>query len=144
MRISGCWVEGKDSVTRPSISTYILNSKSEWEHVVFLIDTGADRTVFSAELLRKLDGLPTEVGNELTGAGGSTESVTVETKMRFLNDTNAPVTFSGKYFAFRSIDSLDTCVIGRDILNHFAVIIDYPGKVVELLHGNDRYRIERA
>jgi hypothetical protein len=37
--------------------------------------------------------------------------------------------------------ALDLCVLGRDILDLFAVIIDRPGKVVCLLSQKHRYAI---
>jgi hypothetical protein len=54
MRIDGQWLLCDDGVRRPVISGEILADNGSWEQSEFLVDTGADRTVFSAATLAKL------------------------------------------------------------------------------------------
>ena len=54
MRIDGQWLVGDDGVVRPVISGDIRTADGSWEQCEFLVDTGADRTVFSAATLARL------------------------------------------------------------------------------------------
>ena len=51
MRIDGEWYECDDGSVRPVIRGEILTAIGFWEPTPFLVDTGADRTVFSAAIL---------------------------------------------------------------------------------------------
>jgi ribosomal protein L14 len=79
----------------------------------------------------------------LGGVGGITESVDVTTKIRLKRDDGQWVTFRGTYAACLRQDALDMSVLGRDILNLFAVIVDRAADRIVLLHGADGYAIER-
>jgi len=48
MRISGQWYECDDGGLRPIVRGEILNADGNWEPTLFLVDTGADCTVFCA------------------------------------------------------------------------------------------------
>jgi hypothetical protein len=50
----------------------------------------------------------------------------------------------GEYAACTQQDMLDMSVLGRDILDLFAVIVDRPQDVVCLIGGHHTYRIEQA
>jgi hypothetical protein len=52
MRIVGEWLRCDDEVTRPTVRGYAYSGDDAAHHDDFLIDSGADRTVFSADLLR--------------------------------------------------------------------------------------------
>jgi hypothetical protein len=54
MRINGEWYLCDDSVVRPVIRGEVLAGDGSWARVPFLVDTGADRTVFSAAILALL------------------------------------------------------------------------------------------
>ena len=54
------------------------------------------------------------------------------------------VLFRGTFAAFTLLESLDMSVLGRDITNLFAVIIDRPGDVVCLLGQRHRYTITES
>jgi len=53
MRIDGQWLVCDDGVTRPVISGEILAHNGSWEKSEFLVDTGADCTVFSTATLAR-------------------------------------------------------------------------------------------
>ena len=57
MRIDGEWFVGDDGLARPVIRGEVLSASGAWIGAPFLIDTGADRTVLNAAVLRLL-GLP--------------------------------------------------------------------------------------
>ena len=54
MRIVGKWLLADDGVTRPVVEADVRAADGGLEAEIFLIDIGADRTVFSASLLSKL------------------------------------------------------------------------------------------
>jgi hypothetical protein len=68
MRIDGEWLLCDDSVLRPVIRGEILESDGTWHPVAdFLVDTGADRTVFSAIVLASLRLQPVVTGVGVCG-----------------------------------------------------------------------------
>lgn len=54
MQINGEWFLGDDGVARPVIRGEILAGNGSWVKTPFPVDTGADRTVFSAAILAAL------------------------------------------------------------------------------------------
>ena len=54
MRIDGEWLLCDDGIVRPVIRGEILAGDGTWQRAEFLVDTGADRTVFSAAVLAAL------------------------------------------------------------------------------------------
>jgi hypothetical protein len=107
--------------------------------IEFLVDTGADRTVFSAGVLDALGIQPAAATEKLAGVGGKAESVSIPTKIRMVRETGSYVTFESQFAAFTDPATLATSVLGRDITNLFAVIVDRPQDVVCLLTAKHRY-----
>ena len=70
MQINGEWLLFDESIMRPVIRGEILTSKQSWQPAEFLVDTGADRTVFSAATLSKLGLQPIVCQKHLGGLGG--------------------------------------------------------------------------
>jgi predicted aspartyl protease len=141
MVINGEWMICADGVSRPLIRGDLQTANGEWESVAFLVDTGADRTVLSAPVLAEL-GLPrAHAPEQLGGLGGMTEMVTVESNIRLTKQDDGKVNFRGQYAAVTQVEALDICVLGRDILGLFAVIVDEPQQVVCLLSQRHRYNI---
>jgi hypothetical protein len=107
-----------------------------------LIDTGAEATVFRYDLLYSLQlEAESDDGSFLTGVGGASSSVRVATALRFERDDGVPVVFNGTFYGFTDPIALDLSVLGRDVLGHFAAIVDRPSTVVALLAGQHRYQI---
>ena len=77
MRIDGQWLVCDDGVRRPVISGEILADNGSWEKSEFLVDTGTDRTVFSAATLARLGLQPLVMQEGISGVGGLAEAVTV-------------------------------------------------------------------
>src|SRR5258705_11916082 len=144
MRINGLWYVGDDGIKRPVIRGEVLTSNGLWIKAPFLVDTGADLTVFSAAILADLHLQALVFQNRLGGVGGMTDSVAVETQIRFSSQTGIKVTFRGQYAAITELSALDISVLGRDILSLFAVLVDQPGDVVSLLGQRHRYMIEQV
>jgi hypothetical protein len=141
MRLNGLWRQCDDGVIRPILEGSIRCSDGSWEPAEFLVDPAADRTVLSAEALALL-GIPHgPTSHRLGGVGGVALSVVLQTAIRLLQEDGTPVVFNGQFAAFTDPAALDMSVLGRDILNLFAVIIDRPGDVICLLGQRHRYVI---
>lgn len=142
MRIDGEWLLCDDGILRPVIRGEILASDGTWQRAEFLLDTGADRTVFSAPVLGSLGLQPGETQARLGGVGGEVNSVQIETRLRLTREGAGKVVFRGQYAAVTELQALDMSVLGRDITSMFAVIVDRPGNVVSLLGQRHYYSIE--
>jgi len=106
----------------------VLSAPSAWIPVPFLLDTGADRTVFSAAVLSELALPPLNAEEPISGLGGVVDSVILETKIQLIRETSVPVSFRGRFAAATDLTALDISVLGRDITDNFAVIVDRPQK----------------
>ena len=141
MVISGVWHQCDDGLVRPVVRAEVLASNGSWVKAPFLLDTGADRTVFSADILTalRLPSLPTQ--DRLGGIGGEIASVNIETQIRLTRENNAKVILRGHYAGVTKISALEMSVLGRDVINLFAVIVDWPQPVICLLGQRHGYAI---
>jgi predicted aspartyl protease len=144
MRINGEWLLFDDDILRPVLRGEILTEAGAWQQAEFLVDTGADRTVFSAAAASKLGLQSSDLRERISGLGGPVNSVVVQTQIQLTRETGSKVTFRGEYVAVTDVEALDVCVLGRDITGLFAVVVDQPGDVVCLLSQRHRYTIEPA
>jgi hypothetical protein len=125
MRIEGRWMDFDDGETRPVVSVSVVGTGGRLYLDDFLIDTGADRTVLSAGLLSELR-LPVELpspGHALRGIGGHTGMVLVSTMLEFARDDGRPARVRGRLAAFTDRGATDVSILGRDVLDHFDVIV---------------------
>lgn len=141
MRIDGKWLLCEDEIVRPVIRGELLSGNGSWKPVEFLVDVGADRTVLDAATLLDLGLNPLEPEEGISGLGGETNSVIVETQLHLRRETGAQVTFNSRFTAVTDPTALDLSVLGRDILDLFALIVDRPGNIVCLLSQRHRYVI---
>jgi hypothetical protein len=95
MRIDGQWLVCDDDVVRPVISGGVLAGNGSWEKSEFLVDTGADRTVFSAATLAKLGLQPVAMQEGISGLGGMVDAVSVATQIRLTHEEAGKVVFRG-------------------------------------------------
>lgn len=142
MRINGKWLMCDDGVVRPMVRGEVLAGDDSWEWVEFLVDTGADRTVFSAATLAKLSLQPVTAHEGISGLGGGADSVIVETQIRLTRENSGKVVFRGHYAAVTELGSLDIDILGRDITGLFTVIVDQPGDIICLLGQRHHYTIQ--
>jgi hypothetical protein len=127
MRIVGEWFVCPDAVTRPVVEGSIADAAGGERHERFQVDTGADRTVFTAALLASL-GLPSSAppaGVALAGVGGQPGFVIVRTTLNLYADDRSPARFQGDFAAFTDPASADMSILGRDVLDHFDLVDAY-------------------
>lgn len=143
MRVVGKWMVCSDGITRPVLEASVLGSDGTPHGEHFLIDSGADRTVFSADLLGKLK-FPSAApppGIALQGISGSTAFVMVTTTVEFTRDDGGPCRIQGDFAAFTDPTATDLSILGRDVLNHFDLILSRSRNEILLLAGNHQYHI---
>ena len=144
MLINGVWYLCDDGMTRPVLRAEVLTCEGSWIKAPFLLDTGADRTVFSADVLAALRLSPIVTSDRIGGVGGLVASITVETQIRLTRENDGKVTLRGQYAGVTEVDALDMSVLGRDITNLFSVIVDWPRKVVSLIGQRHQYVITQS
>ncbi len=142
MRFNGEWLQCDDGIVRPVIRAEIETNSGSWRALELLVDTGADRTVLSANVLESLNLATIEPRDGIGGVGGLVDSVAVKTRIRLTRDDGMKATFHGEYAACAEHEALDMSVLGRDILEIFAVIVDRPSEVIAMLGGRHHYIVE--
>jgi len=141
MRIDRLWYLCDDDTIRPIVRAEALGAPGTWEPVNFLIDTGADSTVFCAGD-REVLGLPAkQVDAQLSGIGGLSKAEVIDVQFRLRQPGKIPVSFRGQFLAATNSQSLEMSVLGRDVLSLFAVVVDRPQDIVCLLSQRHRYVI---
>ncbi len=141
MRIKGKWRRDENDVLTPVLECGLLTGNGEWFNTYFLIDSGAERTVISGDVLRELDA-PTHVSlHSLVGLGSSVQVLTVSTKLKLELDNGSSIVVNGPFDGLPEGREGELSILGRDVLGNFAVILDRPGDAIALLHGRHRYSI---
>ena len=143
MLVAGVWHQCDDGILRPVIQAEILAHDRSWKKAPFLLDTGADRTVLSADVLTALRLHALETDHRIGGIGGLVSAVAIETQIRLTYDDYGKVLLRGRYLGVTDKDDLDISVLGRDVTNLFAVIVDWQQKTVCLLGQRHRYTVIR-
>jgi len=144
MRVNGQWALCDDGAIRPIVPGFVQAADGQLIEVPFLLDAGADRTVFSAQFLNRLQVLAVSRPERilLSGVGGQASSITVETVIGFKRDGGQVITVRGPFGVFLEYESADLSVLGRDVTNNFSVIYDYPHQTVALLAPPHSYEIK--
>jgi hypothetical protein len=145
MRIVGEWLSCDDGITRPVVIAEVFGNDGKSHHERFLIDTGADRTAFSAGLLEKLYFVtnPAHPGYGLQGIGGSSAFVVVTTIMELTCDDGTPARVRGEFAAFTDPAVTDLSILGRDVLDNFDVLASRRRHEVLLLAGHHQYQVTK-
>ena len=144
MRINGQWLECDDGVLRPSVRGLVRVDDGQMIEVAFLLDAGADRTVFNSRYLHRLQALVTSETEQihLAGVGGEAGSITVQTVIGFIRDDGRLITVRGAFGVFTVSESSEMSVLGRDVTNNFDVIYSFPHCEVILLARPHQYQIQ--
>ena len=143
MEMCGEWRLFDDGAARPVMWARIERPAQDAIEVPLVVDTGADSTVFSAHVLPFLADLsmPPSESLRIMGIGGGVEYRLLRTPLLFMGDTGQSVTVNGEFAIVTDLGASDLSVLGRDVLDNFAVIVDRPGNRVLLLSGRHRYTV---
>jgi hypothetical protein len=146
MRIVGSWLLCEDGVTRPVVRVKVLGSDGRSHIDDFLIDSAADRTVFSADVLKGLQftGNHSHPGFALRGIGGESPFLLVNAIVELTRDDGKPTRVHGEYAALTNPGATDLSILGRDVLYNFDLILGRCHKEVLLLAPNHHYCVEQG
>src|SRR5262245_36513989 len=102
MRIDGYWLDFEDGITRPVIRASVWTGASTWVEVLFLLDAGADRTVFGAGVQEFLAGLAVspQEAPQVGGVGGRAHTFFAQTRIRFVGQGEREVSVTGPFGVF--------------------------------------------
>jgi hypothetical protein len=142
MIVSGRWGECDDGFVRPLLTGFAFNSDDVLVPITFIIDTGADRTLLTAEVFAKLKLPPIGSRDRFSGVGGLQDIVQVQTKIGFRADNGHYLIYKSQYCCVTTSGTTDMPLLGRDLLDIFAVIVDRPGDRVCLLTEDHPYQVE--
>jgi hypothetical protein len=146
MRIVGRWLTCDDDVIRPTVRAVVQDREGRPHPDDFLIDSGSDRTVLSADLLRQLGapaGRPSP-SDALLGIGGGAGFVLLDTQIEFVTDDGRSALVRGEFAAFTDSQALELSILGRDVLDNFDLIISRRRDEVLLLAPNHPYHVSPA
>jgi Aspartyl protease len=143
MLIRGEWWACSDAVIRPTLRIDALTVTGQPVNRRFLVDSAADRTVFSAALLGDLQ-LPTQPpppALTFQGIGGVSPFVVVTTALELAREDGGLARVRGQFAAFTDPLATDLSILGRDVLDHFDVILSRRRNEVLLLAPNHQYAV---
>src|SRR6476660_8200186 len=105
MQITGEWYLCDDGIERPIIRGEVLTRGGGWEAALFLVDTGADRTVLSADILSASRRPPLATRERLGGLAGMVNPVLVETTIQLTREDGGSVAFHGQFAAVTELEA---------------------------------------
>jgi gag-polyprotein putative aspartyl protease len=143
MRVFGKWLQCDDGETRPVVECLVSAADGRLVGEHFLVDSCADCTVLSADLLTrlKLVGKAPPQDMSLKGISGAGNYVVVNTIVELVRADAGPVRVRGEMAAFTDTTATDLSILGRDVLNQFDVILSRRRDEVVLLAGDHHYQI---
>ena len=108
MLINGNWMTEGDGITRPFVEIRLVASDGSVHSAQFLIDTGADRTVFTATLLDLLQPPLTPATEEaFAGVGGFTEYLVFDSVLEFATSSGTLLRVRGQFAGFVDPRAMD-------------------------------------
>jgi hypothetical protein len=143
MRVIGMWMPCDDGAVRPVIECLVTGSGARQVDEHFFVDSCADCTVLSADLLKRLGltGKPSPSHLALKGISGAGSYVVVSTVVELMHAEGRPARIRGEMAAFTDPTATDFSILGRDVLDSFDVIISRRRNEVLLLAENHSYQV---
>ncbi|MEK9163734.1 MAG: retropepsin-like aspartic protease [Chloroflexota bacterium] len=141
MRIDGAWLPDEPGILRPTLFGLVEISGREYP-VQFLVDTGADQTILGSDFATRLQPreLP-EINSQLSGAAGNIDAFYASIRLRFSDVDEREIKFNLTCAVLTDPAQANTHLLGRDVLDHFALICDKEKDVVALLRPPHSYSI---
>lgn len=124
-----CAVVGPAGVTKP---------------ILFLIDSGADRTIITAEVAEWVGADFSPLDFAVHGVVSSVPTAKVGVNLKIERDDGGEAEIRGPLVACTEPGVIDECILGRDVLGNFCLVLHERNDLICLLAGNHRCRIERA
>ncbi len=142
MRINGEWQPSIDNpdVIHPIVAGRIVVSSEQYV-APFLVDTGADRTVIGSAYRQILRPYQQNTAESFLSAGGELDSFTATVQLVLLDASGRDVAFNLLCVVLTEPIQANNNLLGRDILDYFAVICDRSADEVILLRPPHKYHI---
>ena len=143
MRIEGRWLVGIDGVERPVFDGYLEVPSGIQLAVSLLIDTGADFTVLAPDVAQQFVSVvrPTPTSTTAGGIGGTQPVHELAVDLLLPTTSGQRARIRGPLPILLAPGSLELSVIGRDLLDQFALIYDRPQSVLLLLALPDTFAL---
>lgn len=143
MQIDGLWQRdsAQPEIVRPVITAKLLIQGQELP-ITLLIDTGADTTVIGSAFANLLADVQQESAKSLVGAGGQVDCFFAPVRLELRDVGNRPIRFSIPCAVLTDPTQSNEHLLGRDILDYFALICDRETDRVTLLRPPHRYAIQ--
>lgn len=104
----------------------------------FQVDTGADRTVVTWDIFDQL-GLPFQPSSQpIEGVGGVADSVDARVEIRFNRHDGSQASFTVICIVVTEQSTVEMSLLGRDITDLFALIVDGPDHAVFMVKPASR------
>jgi hypothetical protein len=142
VKIDGYWQPAIDNpqMLRPVVEAKVI-TPSDVHTTWFMIDTGADRTVLGSIFADALKAYQKGDDQMLVSAGGIIQSYTADLQIVLPDIEGRGIRFNLQGIVLTDPYQANTHLLGRDILNYFAVICDHEANLVTLLRAPHRYQI---
>lgn len=141
MLFAGEWMD-EDGIARPTLMVRVVAFNRQVVAERFLLDSGADRTLFSAALLWQLhwplEALQAPPVN-LSGIGGTSHYVLLSTALELPRVDGVSFRLRAEFAAFTDPAATEMSLLGRDVLDLFDVIISRKRNDICLLYPIHRY-----
>lgn len=141
MRVDGEWYPCDDGLVRPVVYARVRTGDGSWCPLPLLVDSGADQSIFAPEVLGDLRHTLEPSDRDAIGVGGRVDISLIETTIRLHCHDGTAVSFTGRFGALTQTGALETSVLGRDILDFFALILDRGNDAVILINQRHQYRV---
>lgn len=143
MQIEGLWQRDsvQSDVVRPVIPAKLLVQGQELP-ITLLVDTGADRTVIGSAFARLLADMQQESAESLIGAGGAVDCFFATIRLELRDVGNRPIRFSITCAVLTDPMQGNEHLLGRDLLDYFALLCDRENNRVTLLRPPHHYSIQ--
>lgn len=141
MRFDGRWEHASGNVWRPMLSAEVETATGAWIVCDFLVDTAADVTIISPDVLMQLGRPTTLAARQLGGVGGTVPTLEVWTTIRLRAPDGSVANIGGVRSAFGTAGAISESILGLDILSAFALIADRPNDILCLLRPPHDYTI---
>ena len=143
MRINGEWQYEPDDPTlvRPTIPADIAVAE-ERHQIVFLVDTGADLTVIGSAYAQILYLYRQDTEESFMSASGNLAGFIATVRIVFEDSVGREVGFKLPCLVLTDTLQANCHLLGRDILDHFALICDREAGFVTLLRTPHHYTIQ--
>lgn len=144
MRIKGKWQTGADGIARPVFEGYVATANGNQFPVTLLIDTGADLTVLAPTVAQQLAGMvqPTALDTTASGVGGTLQLHELAVDLLLPTTSGRRARIHGPLPVLLNSGSLEFSVLGRDVLDQFALIYARPQDELLLLIPPDTFLLQ--